>query len=71
MSRPIPRELARAVKLVILDIDGVMTDGGLMHSSVARSLLSVTELPIAIRMKDGAGAERIVKSLRYPCKITE
>ncbi|HSL69261.1 MAG TPA: HAD hydrolase family protein [Longimicrobiales bacterium] len=30
MSRPIPRELAKAVKLVILDVDGVMTDGGIL-----------------------------------------
>jgi 3-deoxy-D-manno-octulosonate 8-phosphate phosphatase (KDO 8-P phosphatase) len=32
MSRPIPRELARAVKLVILDVDGVLTDGGIISA---------------------------------------
>jgi 3-deoxy-D-manno-octulosonate 8-phosphate phosphatase (KDO 8-P phosphatase) len=30
MSRPIPRELARAVRLIILDVDGVLTDGGII-----------------------------------------
>jgi 3-deoxy-D-manno-octulosonate 8-phosphate phosphatase (KDO 8-P phosphatase) len=30
MSRPIPRDLARAVRLIILDVDGVLTDGGII-----------------------------------------
>ena len=36
MAEPIPAELARRIRLVVLDVDGVMTDGGIYLGATER-----------------------------------
>ena len=58
MSRPIPRELARAVKLIILDVDGVLTDGGIIMGTDAHGQRFEMK---RFEITDGLGAKLMVE----------
>ena len=59
MSRPIPRELARAAKLIILDVDGVLTDGGIIMGTDSHG--QRIELK-RFEITDGLGAKMMVEA---------
>jgi len=72
---PIPREMAKAIRLVILDVDGVLTDGGVYVGSlpdgeaVEFKRFDITD-GLGIKLLEWAGIEVAVVSGRVS-KATE
>jgi 3-deoxy-D-manno-octulosonate 8-phosphate phosphatase (KDO 8-P phosphatase) len=72
---PIPREMAKAIRLVILDVDGVLTDGGVYLGSLPEGeavefkRFDITD-GLGIKLLEWAGIEVAVVSGRVS-KATE
>jgi 3-deoxy-D-manno-octulosonate 8-phosphate phosphatase (KDO 8-P phosphatase) len=59
MSRPLPQAGARAVRLVVLDVDGVLTDGGLYLGAAADG--TPVELK-RFQITDGLGIRMLIEA---------
>jgi 3-deoxy-D-manno-octulosonate 8-phosphate phosphatase (KDO 8-P phosphatase) len=64
---PIPAELARRVKLVVLDVDGVLTDGGVYVGLRSGEELKRFDIQDGLGMKllERAGLDVVIVSGRY------
>jgi 3-deoxy-D-manno-octulosonate 8-phosphate phosphatase (KDO 8-P phosphatase) len=55
MSKPVPTRLLRRVRALVLDVDGVLTDGGMYYGPAGEGLKR-------FHVKDGMGIRRILEA---------
>ena len=70
-ARPSVETLARAVRLIVLDVDGVMTDGGLYYDAngLVMKRFHVQD-GIGIRLAKAAGLEvAVISGMAAPCVV--